>query len=76
MAAPESTPWIGAAELARDGAVVLWFATDTRREPPEDIKKQFPELTPEQPRLFERPVQGMLPKMWIGWAVIRPKPAS
>jgi hypothetical protein len=75
-AAPERTPWIGAADLARQGAVVLWVATDTRRTPPADIQRQFPDLVPEQPRLFERPVQGLLPKLWIGWAVIRPKPAS
>lgn len=75
-AAPERTPWIGPNEIARDGAVVVWRGQELRREVPEDIARQFPGLTAELPRLFERPVQGMLPKMWIGWAVIRPKPAS
>lgn len=76
MAAPERTPWITRADIERDGAVVVWLSPDTRREVPEDIKKQFPDLTAEVPRLIERPVQGLLPKQWIGWAVIRPKPAS
>ena len=75
-AAPERTPWIGPAEIERNGAIVVWFSPDTRREVPDEIKKHFPDLTAEVPRLFERPVQGLLPKLWIGWAVIRPKPAG
>jgi hypothetical protein len=31
----------------------------------------FPDLVPEVPRAFERPVQGMLPLLRIGWAMIR-----
>jgi hypothetical protein len=36
------------------------------------LKQQFPELVPEVPRVFERRVQGSLPLLRIGWAVIRP----
>jgi hypothetical protein len=31
---------------------------------------------PEVPRAFERPVQGQLPLLRIGWAVIRPQAAE
>ena len=37
------------------------------------IKERFPDLVPEVPRAFERSVQGRLPLMRIGWALIRPQ---
>ena len=35
--------------------------------------RQFPDLVPEVPRAFERPFQGRLPLMRIGWGMIRPR---
>ena len=41
---------------------------------PAAIKEAFPDIVPEVPRAFERSVQGRLPLLRIGWAVIRPAP--
>ncbi len=40
--------------------------------PPPDIKAYFPDLVAEVPRAFDRPVQGRLPVLRVGWGVIRP----
>jgi hypothetical protein len=40
--------------------------------PPAGLKAHFPELVPEVPRSFPRPVQGFLPLIRLGWSVIRP----
>jgi 4-amino-4-deoxy-L-arabinose transferase-like glycosyltransferase len=71
-AAPERSPWLSADDLRRNGALVVWPAADTAGAAPPDIKARFPDLVPEVPRAFERPVQGLLPLLRIGWAVIRP----
>src|SRR5262249_4718816 len=55
------------------GAIVVWPTSDTAGTPPAEIKERFPDLVPEVPRAFERSVQGQLPLMRIGWAVIRPQ---
>jgi hypothetical protein len=55
------------------GAVVVWPATDTAGTPPPSIKASFPDLVIEVPRAFERPVQGWLPLLRIGWGMIRPQ---
>jgi hypothetical protein len=73
--APGRSPWASAADLRRDGAVLVWPAPDTARNAPARLKTQFPEMVPEVPRFFERPVQGFLPPARLGWAVIRPAPA-
>jgi hypothetical protein len=52
---------------------VVWPTTDTAGTPPPAIKERFPDLVPEVPRAFERSVQGRLPLMRIGWALIRPQ---
>jgi hypothetical protein len=72
-ATPERTPWITAADLSRTGAVVLWPASDTAGTPPPAIKQRFPDLLPDVPKLFDRPIAGRLPALRYGWAVIRPK---
>jgi hypothetical protein len=54
------------------GAILVWPTTDTAGTPPPDIKADFPDIVPEVPRAFERTVQGRLPLLRIGWAVIRP----
>jgi hypothetical protein len=51
---------------------VLWPTTATAGPPPPDIKQRFPDLVPEVPRAFARPVQGLLPLKRVGWGVIRP----
>ena len=48
---------------------------DTNPAPPPEIKAQFPDLVPEVPRTFARPVRGRLPPLLIGWGVIRPASA-
>jgi 4-amino-4-deoxy-L-arabinose transferase-like glycosyltransferase len=73
--APERSPWASAADLRRDGAVLVWPAPETSRNAPAGLKAQFPELVPEVPRSFERPVQGFLPLLRLGWAVLRPAAA-
>jgi hypothetical protein len=52
---------------------VLWTATDAAGTPPAHLKARFPEMVAEVPRAFTRPVQGRLPLLRIGWAVIRPQ---
>ena len=71
-AAPERSPWVTADDIRTKGAVVVWLAADTTPTPPPDIKAYFPDLVPEVPRTFDRPVQGRMPPLRIGWAVIRP----
>ena len=70
--APALSPWATPADLRRDGGVLVWPAPGTTRNPPAELKAQFPELVPEVPRAFDRPVQGFLPILRFGWAVLRP----
>ena len=69
---PERSPWITADDIRKKGAVVVWLAADTTPTPPPDIAAYFPDLVPEVPRAFDRPVQGRMPLLRIGWGVIRP----
>jgi hypothetical protein len=71
--APERSPWITPEAVKTRGAIVVWPTTDTAGTPPPAIKERFPDLVPELPRAFERPVQGRLPLVRIGWAMIRPQ---
>jgi 4-amino-4-deoxy-L-arabinose transferase-like glycosyltransferase len=73
--APDRSPWASPADIRRDGGVLVWPASETSRDAPTRLKAQFPELVPEVPHSFERPVQGFLPLLRLGWAVIRPAPA-
>src|SRR5829696_753738 len=73
MDAPLRSPWVSAADARAKGAVVVWPATDTAGTPPPAIKASFPDLVVEVPRVFERSIQGRLPLLRIGWAVIRPQ---
>ena len=66
-------PWLSDEAVFEKGAVVLWTATDTAGTPPPSLKVRFPDIVPEVPRSFDRSVQGRLPLLRIGWAVIRPK---
>jgi hypothetical protein len=60
-------------DIAEKGAIVVWQATDAASTPPRAIRELFPDLVPELPRAFERPVQGRLPLFRIGWGMIRPQ---
>jgi hypothetical protein len=71
-AAPERSPWVTADDIRAKGAIVVWLAADTTPTPPPDIKAYFPDLVPEVPRTFDRPVEGRMAPLRIGWAVIRP----
>jgi hypothetical protein len=72
-ATPERSPWVTPDAVKTKGAIVVWPTTDTAGTPPAEIKEKFPDLVPELPRAFERSVQGRLPLLRIGWAVIRPQ---
>ena len=65
----------GREEIREHGAIVMWPIGDTTAMPPAAVIARFPDLVPEVPRSFERPVQGRLPLLRIGWALIRPASA-
>jgi hypothetical protein len=69
---PGRSPWVTADDIRKKGAVVVWLAADTTPTPPPDIAAYFPDLVPEVPRSFDRPVQGRMSPLRIGWGVIRP----
>jgi hypothetical protein len=69
---PGHSPWITPADIHDKGAVIVWPAADTNPVPPPDIRARFPDLIPEVPRSFARPVRGRLPPLLVGWGVIRP----
>jgi 4-amino-4-deoxy-L-arabinose transferase-like glycosyltransferase len=71
-ATPERSPWVTTDDIRSKGAIVVWLAADTTPTPPPDIKAYFPDLVPEVPHTFDRPVAGRMPPLRIGWAVIRP----
>jgi hypothetical protein len=68
--------WVSAADARAKGAVIVWPAIDTPGTPPPAVKANFPDLVVEVPRAFERSIQGRLPPLRIGWAVIRPQSAA
>lgn len=72
VASPDLTPWVTERDIRDKGAVVVWLSTDPAGTPPAMVKERFPDLVPELPRSFARPVQGRLPLLRLGWAVIRP----
>jgi 4-amino-4-deoxy-L-arabinose transferase-like glycosyltransferase len=73
-ASPDRSPWVTSAEIRSKGAVLVWPTTGTASAPPPEIRARFPDLVAELPRAFERrPVQGRLPLLRLGWAVIRPQ---
>jgi hypothetical protein len=69
---PARSPWVTPDDIRQKGAVVVWLTADTTPTPPPEIRERFPDLVPELPRAFDRPVQGRLPILRIGWGVIRP----
>jgi hypothetical protein len=75
-AAPDRSPWTSAERFREKGGIIVWPTNDTAGTPPAAIREKFPGLVAEVPRVFERPVQGRLPLMRIGWAVVRPAGAQ
>jgi hypothetical protein len=74
--APARSPAITATELRKDGAVVVWLSRNGGPALPPVIKAHFPGLVAEIPRIFEPQMLGRQPSLRVGWAVIRPAPAS
>jgi hypothetical protein len=72
---PERSPRVSAQDIRDKGAVVVWPAAEATVAPPPEIKAHFPDLIPEVPQTFERPVRGRLPPLRIGWGMIRPASA-
>jgi 4-amino-4-deoxy-L-arabinose transferase-like glycosyltransferase len=72
-ATPQRTPWLSIAKFNETGGVVVWRAQDTAGTPPPELAQRFPGLVPEVPRSFDRLVNGRLPTLRIGWAIVRPK---
>lgn len=70
--APQYSPWVTAEEMRSKGGVLVWPAAEKTNTPPDSLKKQFPEMVPEVPRSFARAVQGFLPLIRLGWAMLRP----
>jgi 4-amino-4-deoxy-L-arabinose transferase-like glycosyltransferase len=75
-ASPARAPWVSEADIREKGAIVVWTLSDAAGTPPAHIRARFPDLVPEVPRAFERPVQGRLPLLRIGWAMIRPQASA
>jgi len=71
--APQRSPWVTTAEIYKNGGLLVWPAADAAGTPPSVLKLQFPAMVPEVPRSFSRTVQGVLPLIRVGWAVIRPQ---
>lgn len=72
-ATPQRTPWLSLTKFNETGGVVVWRAQDTAGTPPPELAQRFPGLVPEVPRAFDRLVNGRLPVLRIGWAIVRPK---
>ena len=73
---PARSPSVTPDDIRRKGAVVVWLTPDTDPAPPPEIKAYFPDIVPEVPQIFQRPVQGRMPSLRVGWAVIRPASAG
>ena len=74
--APARSPWASAADLKTHGGVLVWGAADKAGPPPAYLRSEFHGLVPEVPRSFARAVQGLLPLIRVGWAVLRPEQST
>jgi Dolichyl-phosphate-mannose-protein mannosyltransferase len=70
---PALSPWISDDDVREKGAVIVWPVTDASGTPPPALKERFPDMVAEVPRTFERSMQGRLPLLRIGWAMVRPR---
>ncbi len=71
--APQYSPWASVTDIRKHGGLLVWPAGEKTVAPPATLKAQFPDLVPEVPRSFARAVQGFLPLIRLGWAVVRPE---
>jgi hypothetical protein len=72
--APQRSPWASVTDMRAQGGLLVWPAGEKSAAPPATLKAQFPDMVPEVPRSFARAVQGFLPLIRLGWAVVRPEP--
>ena len=70
---PALSPWLSDNAVREKGAILVWPAVDAAGTPPPALKARFPDIVTEVPRSFDRSVQGRLPLLRIGWAMIRPR---
>ena len=70
--APQRSPWASPADFKNNGGLLVWPVEGNDVAPPAALKAQFPDMVPEVPRSFARSVQGLLPLIRLGWAVVRP----
>jgi len=70
--APQRSPWATAGDVVAQGGLLVWPATDNTGAAPPTLKAQFPATVAEVPRSFARSIQGILPLIKVGWAVLRP----
>jgi hypothetical protein len=70
--APQRSPWASAGDVVANGGLLVWPAADNTGTAPATLKAQFPTMVPEVPRSFARSIQGILPLIKVGWAVLRP----
>jgi hypothetical protein len=70
--APQRSPWASPGDVVAQGGMLVWPATDNTGAPPPTLKAQFPATVAEVPRSFARSIQGILPLIKVGWAVLRP----
>jgi hypothetical protein len=71
--APERSPWANVTAMREQGGLLVWPTPENTTQPPATLHAQFPDLVTEVPRSFARAVQGFLPLIRIGWAVVRPE---
>lgn len=71
--APQRSPWATVVDFHEHGGLLVWPAGPRSAEPPATLKAQFPEMVTEVPRSFARTMQGFLPLIRLGWAVVRPR---
>ncbi|MGN6463352.1 MAG: hypothetical protein ACTHLY_19415, partial [Pseudolabrys sp.] len=76
VAEPAHTPWVTTERFRQSGGIIVWPVTDTIGTPPAAVRAAFPDLVVEVPRVFDRPVEGRLPLLRVGWAVVRPAAAA
>ncbi len=74
--APQRSPWASPADFHEHGGVLVWPAGGNTGTPPAELKAQFPTMVPEVPRSFARSMQGLLPLVRVGWAMLRPQGAQ
>src|SRR3954468_22704522 len=67
------SPWLSDDDVREKGAIIVWPVSDQGAAPPIALRERFPDMVAEVPRSFERSMQGRLPLLRIGWAMIRPR---